>query len=64
MPAARKLMDLDVPVGTLVTDPVMAADLLNDGFTFVACGTDLGVLAKSTDSLMAQMRQSTNKENT
>jgi 4-hydroxy-2-oxoheptanedioate aldolase len=64
MPAARKLMDLGVPVGTLVTDPVMAADLLNDGFTFVACGTDLGVLAKSTDSLMAQMRQSTNKENT
>ncbi|SFR33283.1 4-hydroxy-2-oxoheptanedioate aldolase [Yoonia tamlensis] len=62
MPAARKLMDMGVPVGTLVTDPGMAADLLNDGFTFVACGTDVGMLVKATDSLLAQVRQATNKE--
>ncbi|WP_106745814.1 HpcH/HpaI aldolase family protein [Yoonia maritima] len=64
MPAARKLMDMGVPVGTLVTDPAMAADLLNDGFSFVACGTDVGTLAKATDSLLAQMRQSIDKEKT
>ena len=62
MPAARKLMDMGVPVGTLVTDPGMAADLLNDGFTFVACGTDVGMLVKASDNLLAQVRQATNKE--
>ncbi|WP_296425930.1 aldolase/citrate lyase family protein [Yoonia sp.] len=59
MPAARKLMDLGVPVGTLVTDPGFAAKLFNDGFTFVACGTDTGLLAKAADTLLAQMRQTT-----
>lgn len=64
MPAARKLMDMGIPVGTLVTDPAMAAGLLDDGFTFVACGTDVGTLAKATDGLLAQMRTLITKEKT
>jgi 4-hydroxy-2-oxoheptanedioate aldolase len=57
MKTARTLMDRGVPVGTLVTDPTFAAKLLNDGFTFVACGTDTNILAKGADALLAQMRQ-------
>lgn len=59
MPVARALIDAGMPVGTLVTDPAFAADLLNDGFTFVACGTDTGLLAKGADNLLAQMRETT-----
>ena len=43
-------------MGTLVTDPDFAAELLNEGFTFVACGTDVGLLAKGADALRAQVR--------
>lgn len=64
LPAARKLLDAGIPVGTLVTDPVFAAKLLSDGFTFVACGTDTNLLAKGADALLAQMRAATEKENT
>lgn len=60
--AARQLMDAGVPVGTLVTDPVFAAKLLNDGFTFVACGTDTNILAKGADALLAQMRDATKEK--
>ena len=55
-PAAKLLMDKGIPVGTLVTDPDFAAQLLNEGFTFVACGTDVGLLAKGADALRAQVR--------
>lgn len=56
LPAARKLMQAGIPVGTLVTDPDFAKKLLGDGFTFVACGTDTNLLAKGADGLLAQMR--------
>lgn len=62
MPVARALMEKGCPVGTLVTDPAMATRLLQDGFTFVACGTDTGLLAKAADGLLAQMRQGLDKE--
>ena len=55
-PAAQKLMDLGVPVGTLVQDPGFASDLLNSGFTFVACGSDSGLLAKGADNLLGQVK--------
>lgn len=64
MPAARKLMEMGVPVGTLVPDPLMAARLMNDGFSFVACGTDTGLLAKATDGILAQMRHAISEEKT
>jgi 4-hydroxy-2-oxoheptanedioate aldolase len=60
--AARKLMDVGIPVGTLVTDPAFAQKLLAEGFTFVACGTDTNLLAKGADALLAQMRAATGKE--
>jgi len=64
LPAARKLLDAGVPVGTLVTDPAFAQKLLANGFTFVACGTDTNLLAKGADALLAQMRAATGKETT
>ena len=55
-PAARKLMDRGMPVGTLVSDAGFAAELLNDGFSFVACGSDAGLLAKGADNLLASVK--------
>jgi 4-hydroxy-2-oxoheptanedioate aldolase len=54
--AAQKLIAKGVPVGTLVMDPDFAADLLNEGFTFVACGSDTGLLAKASDALLATVK--------
>lgn len=55
-PAAQKLIAKGIPVGTLVMDPVFAAELLNEGFTFVACGADTSILARGADALLAQVR--------
>ena len=57
MPAAKKLMAMGVPVGTLVLDVDFAASLVNEGFTFVACGTDASILAKGSDALLATMKE-------
>lgn len=54
-PVAHKLMAKGVPVGTLVMDPEFARSLIDDGFTFVACGTDATLLSRSTDALRAKM---------
>ncbi len=62
MPVAKALMGQGMPVGTLVTDPVFATKLLGEGFTFVACGTDTGLLTKATNDLVAQMQQATSKD--
>lgn len=55
-PAAQKLIAKGIPVGTLVLDPEFAATLLNEGFTFVACGTDASLLAKASDQLLADVQ--------
>ena len=55
-PAAHKLIAMGVPVGTLVLDAQFATKLLNDGFTFVACGIDSAILARGADSLLAQVK--------
>ena len=57
-PAAEQLMARGVPVGTLVQDPAFAAELFASGFTFVACGSDAGLLTRASDSLLATMRNS------
>ncbi len=49
-----------IAVGTLVSDAEFAAQLLNDGFTFVACGSDTGLLARGSDSQLASVRQKLN----
>ncbi|MGY3439802.1 MULTISPECIES: HpcH/HpaI aldolase family protein [unclassified Marinovum] len=55
-PVARRLIEKGVPVGTLVSDPALASALLHEGFTFVACGTDTGLLARGSDALLADVR--------
>ncbi|MBN9443488.1 MAG: HpcH/HpaI aldolase family protein [Bosea sp. (in: a-proteobacteria)] len=55
-PAARKLMEAGIPVGTLVFDPRLARNLLAEGFAFVACGSDAVILARGADSLLATMK--------
>ncbi|MGQ7845078.1 HpcH/HpaI aldolase family protein [Granulosicoccus sp. 3-233] len=55
-PAAKKLIARGLPVGTLVLDPDFATELLNEGFTFVACGSDTALLARSADALLAHVR--------
>ena len=55
-PAARALIDTGTPVGTLVNDPEFATALLNEGFSFVACGTDTVMLARASDALLRTVR--------
>lgn len=57
MPAAKALIEKRIPVGTLVADADFAARLLNEGFSFVACGSDLGLLVKGADSLLANVKK-------
>lgn len=54
--AAQKLIAKGMPVGTLVFDPAFASELLNEGFTYVACGADTTLLAKASDGLLAQVK--------
>ncbi|MEM6620485.1 MAG: aldolase/citrate lyase family protein [Pseudomonadota bacterium] len=55
-PVAKRLMDAGVPVGTLVLDPVFARQLIDEGFTFVACAMDSAILARGADSIVKHMR--------
>ena len=54
--AAKVVMDMGKPVGTLVNNPDKAIELLNSGFSFVACGTDAGLLARGADKLLQTVR--------
>lgn len=56
-PCAEKLIAKGMPVGTLVNDATFAAQLLNEGFTFVACGTDTTLLARATDALLSDVKR-------
>lgn len=56
MPVAQALMEQGVPVGTLTLNPVQAKELFAAGFSFVACGMDLHLLAQGADNLLADMR--------
>ncbi len=44
------------PTGTLVQTADKAVELFNDGFSFVACGSDLGLLARGADALLANVK--------
>ena len=55
--AARKLIARGVPVGTLVLDAEFARQLVDEGFTFVACGTDISVLRAGTDALIGKLKK-------
>ena len=56
-PVSKKLIEDGVAVGTLVSDVSFATQLFNDGYNYVACGTDMGLLNKSADNLVADMRK-------
>ena len=56
MPAARKLIARGIPVGTLVMDVAFAAELLNEGFSFVACAADSSLLARAADAQLASVK--------
>lgn len=45
------------PAGILVGDPAQALHWLKTGFTFVACGSDLAVLARGAERLRAQLAE-------
>ena len=55
-PAAQKLIRAGVPVGTLVGDAGFARQLLAEGFTFVACGSDVSILVRGAEALLTAMR--------
>lgn len=57
MPAAEAVREAGKPIGTLVMDAAKAAELIGHGFTFVACGSDTGLLAKGADGLLASVRK-------
>ena len=59
-PCAKALIAKGMPVGTLVNDGDFAAELLNEGFSFVACGTDTTLLARATDALLANVKNNLN----
>jgi 4-hydroxy-2-oxoheptanedioate aldolase len=54
--AAQIVREAGKPVGTLVGNPQMAIELLNSGFSFVACGTDASLLARGADRLLQTVR--------
>lgn len=57
MPAAKELMAKGIPVGTLVSDADFAVRLFAQGFSFVACGSDLGLLVSGADNLLASVKE-------
>lgn len=54
--AAKVVHAAGKPTGTLVQSADKAVELFNDGFSFVACGSDLGLLARGADALLANVK--------
>jgi len=55
--AAKRVEAIGKPAGTLVMDADKGSRLLNGDFTFVACGSDLGLLARGADKLLADVKR-------
>ena len=56
LPAAMRLISKKIPVGTVISDLPFARRLLEAGFTFVACGSDTGLLAQAADQRLADLK--------
>lgn len=56
----RKVRAAGKPAGILIGDPDQAIGWLKTGFTFVACGTDLAILARGAEALLAKVKQGAN----
>lgn len=54
--AAEVVRSVGKPAGTLVQNAETAVKLFGDGFSFVACGSDLGLLARGADKLLADVK--------
>ena len=54
--AARKVQALGIPVGTLVGTPDLTKQVLDAGVMFVAIGSDLGVMVRGAERLLASVR--------
>ena len=54
--AAEIVKAAGVPAGTLVQDAGFARQLVDEGFAFVACGTDAGLLARAADNLLNDVK--------
>ncbi len=54
--AGQRLKQADKSVGTLVNGAARARELFDAGFDFVACGSDLGLLARGADNLVAELK--------
>ncbi|MBO9474298.1 HpcH/HpaI aldolase/citrate lyase family protein [Shimia sp. R10_1] len=59
LPLAMRLISKRIPVGTVVSDVTFARRLLSAGFTFVACGSDTGLLAQAADQRLADLKAQT-----
>lgn len=57
MPAAEAVMKVGKPVGTLVMSAEKSTELIREGFSFVSCGSDLSLLARGADQLLAEVRK-------
>ncbi len=57
MPAAEKCRAAGTAVGTLVGGAARAHELFAAGFSFVAVGADVGLMARGADALAAEVRK-------
>ena len=55
-PIAEALIKKGMPVGTLVGSSDKAVKLVNSGYSCVACGSDVSLLAKSSDALLNDVK--------
>ncbi len=55
--AAARVRAVGTPTGTLIGDPGLINRCLDEGFLFVALGTDHGLLARGAESLLAQYKR-------
>lgn len=54
---AEKVRAIGKPTGILIGDAALAAGWLKEGITFVACGTDLNIVAKGARALNQTVRK-------
>ncbi len=59
---AERIQAAGKAAGILTSDPDAAARFLEAGFTFVAVGSDAGVLARGTELLAAQYKDQTSRQ--
>ena len=52
---ASKVAAIGKPTGILIADLQLVAKWLSSGFSFVACGSDIGLLARGAENLRAQV---------